>query len=1249
MAMMAIGLAGAGGGLGGAGLLRLGIMGASIAGSMMGGGQQEKNSTKLNDLKVSSSSYGKGIPLVYGTMRVTGNMFWATDFEEERTITKKGGKKTKSGDKKKGGKKGQENYEYFANFAMGLCTGEVKEVLKIWADSNLIYDKYGTDEDDVVGPGFSTQENGGSDKKGGKGGKGKGATGGDSGRFRFRFYTGSEEQRKDNFMVSTQGTENVPAFKGLCYLMFEHLSVTDFGNRTPTITAEVSVDTRRGVTANQFQPLEFLNDDTAAGLGIPDLSYPTVQIGTKRFINHRDKELLSYDISPSSIRFFDLNTLEETRRIAKSELKSGQITRFGVTNPIWEWHDAADNGAFLGVSAIGDLIYKVNQGNNSNPIIIYDSKTLYPLVKWGSADNSTGVSLTNMFQPSKVLYYTYPDLLTGTPFWQTVLTNARADIVIFNERYQAVGAVECPFSAIFSGAEALISPVQNPNGFKYLLLTDSSIVDGYSLYSFVDDEVSFYMTGLGVGTDLNPAQSDYDLFYERELRYDLGESTITSVSVFEVTGANCYGIIETVEGPAEEMEGTFAVKLDKESGRFVWRARVSSSSSAVADCEFPPAVSGNIFSFMFADDVYNIDFAQEDVTRFNYPSGAPPQSGFQTYYSLEGGIITNVEGSVYTDLSMLYVDRKQRFPADLHGILYDICERIGFERSQIDVTDVANDEIAGYILESPVEARSVIDQLSDLYFFDVIESDYKIKFVSRQKDVPLVPDWSIVQDKLGVVEEVGGGYEVLKETRLQEIDLPYKVDFTFIDPKNDYETNSTYVSRPKKPVKTANTRNKLDVNIPMAMTVNEAKTFAHRLLYGAWTERVSYDMKLSWEFLALDPTDVIEVTMDDGYVFNTRIAQADFGVNYELDLVGFSYNNGTYSAVKTGAEAGNIITRPKVYSPSVKAIALDIPYAVDGDAESLFKPELYTGMGAYGDGFRGGTVFTQGADNVTKYDDNFIDDLVWGRIAAIVPAHPAGHCDITDETTELIVIPAYDFESVTDMYTWSSIDPTLWPNESNIICVGKEIIKFRDVLDNADGTYTLTHLIRGDRGTESEHDKHQATEEFFIINEYFKDDARAVTDIGSPLVYAGMTPDILSVRYATEVTLEGRSMYPWAPSAVLRSDSAGDTTITWSRRPRIGGQWQDGTGTVPTVEDAIEYQLFLLAAPYDVDTFDPGDATTYLRSYTELASATVTYTAAEKATDSVAALDPIHYVVYQVSGYIGRGFPGTGTLNYYAV
>jgi len=45
----------------------------------------------------------------------------------------------------------------------------------------------------------------------------------------------------------------------------------------------------------------------------------------------------------------------------------------------------------------------------------------------------------------------------------------------------------------------------------------------------------------------------------------------------------------------------------------------------------------------------------------------------------------------------------------------------------------------------------------------------------------------------------------------------------------------------------------------------------------------------------------------------------------------------------------------------------------------------------------------------------------------------------------------------------------------------------------------------------------------------------------------------------------------------------------------------------------------------------------------------VTYTAAEKATDSVAALDPIHYVVYQVSGYIGRGFPGTGTLNYYAV
>lgn len=71
------------------GWLQVGLFGASVVGSFLMGGKEEENSTKLNDLKVSTSAYGKGIPKVWGTDRVTGNMFWATDFEEEKTRVKK--------------------------------------------------------------------------------------------------------------------------------------------------------------------------------------------------------------------------------------------------------------------------------------------------------------------------------------------------------------------------------------------------------------------------------------------------------------------------------------------------------------------------------------------------------------------------------------------------------------------------------------------------------------------------------------------------------------------------------------------------------------------------------------------------------------------------------------------------------------------------------------------------------------------------------------------------------------------------------------------------------------------------------------------------------------------------------------------------------------------------------------------------------------------------------------------------------
>jgi hypothetical protein len=76
-----------------------------------------------------TSVEGAGIVRGYGRFKVAGNVIWATRLREEvvKETTKQGGK---------GGGGGTETttttYNYYANFAVGLCEGEILDVHRIW-------------------------------------------------------------------------------------------------------------------------------------------------------------------------------------------------------------------------------------------------------------------------------------------------------------------------------------------------------------------------------------------------------------------------------------------------------------------------------------------------------------------------------------------------------------------------------------------------------------------------------------------------------------------------------------------------------------------------------------------------------------------------------------------------------------------------------------------------------------------------------------------------------------------------------------------------------------------------------------------------------------------------------------------------------------------------------------------------------------------------------------------------------------
>ena len=167
-----------------------GAAGSLIDRSLLGGGGQDRSVGVINSARIPGADEGAPILTVSGTMRVAGTMIWATRFEETVTQERAGGK---------GGGPKVNRYSYTANFAVGICEGEIAHVRRIFADGREI----------------------------------------DPSAYEIRLYKGSADQLPDPLIEAKQDTGKAPAWRGLAYAVFERLPLEGFGNRIPAIQFEV--------------------------------------------------------------------------------------------------------------------------------------------------------------------------------------------------------------------------------------------------------------------------------------------------------------------------------------------------------------------------------------------------------------------------------------------------------------------------------------------------------------------------------------------------------------------------------------------------------------------------------------------------------------------------------------------------------------------------------------------------------------------------------------------------------------------------------------------------------------------------------------------------------------------------------------------------------------------------------------------------------------------------------------------------
>lgn len=206
----------------------------------------KRQGARLADLSVQSSSYGASIPKVFGRMRVSGTVIWATDLREERRKVSQGKGRPKA-----------TVYSYSASFAVLLSGRPTGRIGRIWADGKLL-----------------------------RGGAGdfKVETG-------FRFHCGAADQPADPLIASAEGP-SAPAYRGRAYAVFEDMALESFGNRIPMLSFEVIADddpvdasailTRLAgseLRADPLLPLEgFVADGTVGAALTPIFSILSLQL-----------------------------------------------------------------------------------------------------------------------------------------------------------------------------------------------------------------------------------------------------------------------------------------------------------------------------------------------------------------------------------------------------------------------------------------------------------------------------------------------------------------------------------------------------------------------------------------------------------------------------------------------------------------------------------------------------------------------------------------------------------------------------------------------------------------------------------------------------------------------------------------------------------------------------------------------------------------------------------------------------------
>jgi hypothetical protein len=570
-----------------------------------------------------------------------------------------------------------------------------------------------------------------------------------------------------------------------------------------------------------------------------------------------------------------------------------------------------------------------------------------------------------------------------------------------------------------------------------------------------------------------------------------------------------------------------------------------------------------------------------------------------------------------------------------------LMERAGFTAGEWDSSAVSG-SFRGLVAEEPIDSKALLQALMMAHRLMAREVEGQVVFYPRTgSDTVAVAEADLAAHAIGTRPE---SRKVAFEDK-DDAEMPSRVELSFTNSDDGLQQGSAVETHHGLQ---AFSEEVLRVRTPVTLSEKEAGAMARQLMVDAYAARQSRATQLPPSYLEISEGDVWTTTVD-GEAITSIATRVEMGADGVVRVEGTQEQPHIQQITADEVDKEGDVNQGGGEVPLslyLDLVLWDVAPFTDAQAQTTGIHFAYPDLGAT-QPYTGGALYKSTDLSLYEVTGAPVPGSLarYGVAVSGVPAAGASS-KYWDYTTEIVV-------TVYGGWAPGNASPSAVLQGSNRAVVGTEVLGWQTATDNGDGTYTLSGLLRGLRGTPAS----GPSESVLVVpvEDLSFTDAVAASSLGATLgwkaVGNGWTEAQIDAIEATANlgTLKNFPVYNiranrWESDGVHTED---DIQLTWRRQtravhpifsPQTSGDGDDAPLFEPNVGER-----------YEVDVLDALQAVVspnspYTINVTGGDSLPWTYTAAMASADQTASGgNPAwapglakYFRVYQIGEY-GRG------------